>query len=393
MSDSMEYCSVMDMKAARRWRPGHCSSALFAAMLLACSAPTREGNTNSGSGGQTPIGEAGGMGGRTMALGGSPSTSTGGALASGGATGGTSASGSSSGGSNASGGASSSGGQATSGASATAGTASGGSAGAATGGVAGAVSGGVAGTTNGGVAGAASGGVAGAATGGVAGAANGGSAGSGGVAGGASGAGGSAGTDAGKLVLFDGKNLSAWQHTDGSAVRWRLLTEESAMEVVPGTGNIITKQKFGSMFLHIEYWTPALPASVTGQSRGNSGIYVKRAYEFQVLDSFGQPISDDTCGAIYKTSKPLVSACYGAEMWNTYEIEFKDSTWSGNTKTMPAVAVSVHLNGQLVQENVRLTVDPTTSGIADAPGPQPLMLQDHDANGRVRYRNIWVIPR
>jgi hypothetical protein len=49
------------------------------------------------------------------------------------------------------------------------------------------------------------------------------------------------------------------------------------------------------------------------------------------------------------------------------------------------------LNGQLVQQNVSLTVDPTTSGIADAPGPQPLMLQDHDAS--VRYRNIWLIPR
>ncbi|HEY8946091.1 MAG TPA: DUF1080 domain-containing protein, partial [Polyangiaceae bacterium] len=146
--------------------------------------------------------------------------------------------------------------------------------------------------------------------------------------------------------------------------------------------------------LHIEYSTPALPANVTGQSRGNSGIYVKRAYEFQVLDSFGLPPADDTCGAIYKTKVPLVSACFGAEMWNTYEIEFRDSVWSAQgTKTEPAVAVSVHLNGQLVHQNVRLTIDPTQAGTPDAAGPQPLMLQDHDPQGKVRYRNIWLIPR
>ena len=207
------------------------------------------------------------------------------------------------------------------------------------------------------------------------------------------GSGGSGGTE-GKVVLFDGKNLDAWQSVNGGAARWQLLPDERAMEVDPGTGNIITKQEFGSMFLHVEYWTPSYPASVTGQSRGNSGIYVKRAYEFQVLDSFGAPPAIDTCGAIYETSAPLVSACFGAETWNTYEIEFRDSTWNDQGgKTGPAVAVSVHLNGQLVQENVRLTNDPTRAGTADAPGPQPLMLQDHDAQGRVRYRNIWVIPR
>jgi hypothetical protein len=270
-----------------------------------------------------------------------------------------------------------------------AGAAPGGTAGAAPGGTAGVAPGGTAGVAPGGTAGVASGGTAGTASGGTAGGfKNGGGAAGTGIGGAAAG-----GADAGKVVLFDGKNLDAWQHANGSTAGWRLVADAAAMEVAPGTGNIITKQKFGSMFLHIEYWTPAYAASVTGQSRGNSGIYVKRAYEFQVLDSFGQPIADDSCGAIYKTSRPLVSACYGAETWNTYEIEFKDSTWNGSAKSAPAVAVSVHLNGQLVQENVRLTMDPTTAGVADAPGPQPLMLQDHDANGRVRYRNIWLIPR
>lgn len=181
---------------------------------------------------------------------------------------------------------------------------------------------------------------------------------------------------------------------NGGPAPWRLVSEADAMEVTPGTGNIVTRQRFESMLLHIEYWTPQYPVNVTGQSRGNSGIYLKRAYEMQVLDSFGVPPGVDTCGAVYAISGPLVSACYGAEMWNTYEIDFQSSTWNAQgVKTAPAVIVSARLNGELVQEDVRLMVDFTQAGLPDAPGPQPLMLQDHDPQGRVRYRNIWVIPR
>jgi hypothetical protein len=344
-------------------RLGRYLAALQAACLLACSEDSSSSDTlaSSGAGGETTSGGASAVSGGADGRGGSSSEPSGGRAPNGGA--------------NASGAAT--GGAAGSGAS---------SAGAGGAGITGGVgaSGGRAGATSGG-----GGTSAGAGQGGGSGLSGGaGSAGSAGTP-----SGGSGGSN-GKVVLFDGKNLDAWQSVNGGAARWQLLSDELAMEVDPGTGNIITKQKFGSMFLHVEYWTPAYPASVTGQSRGNSGIYVKRAYEFQVLDSFGAPPAIDTCGAIYETSAPLVSACFGAETWNTYEIEFRDSTWNDQgTKTAPAVAVSVHLNGELVQEEVRLTNDPTRAGTADAPGPQPLMLQDHDAQGRVRYRNIWVIPR
>jgi hypothetical protein len=347
---------------------GRCLAALQAACFLACSEDSSSSDTiaRSGAGGETASGGASTVPSGAAGRGGSSSDASGGSAPNGGVdaragTSGLAAEGGA--GNGGAGGASSEGG----------GGASTGGAGAATGG----------GGTSEVAAGAGQGGASGL-SGGA------GSAGSASTVSG--GTGGSGGSD-GKVVLFDGKNLDAWQSVNGGAARWQLLPDELAMEVDPGAGNIITKQKFGSMFLHVEYWTPAYPANVTGQSRGNSGIYVKRAYEFQVLDTFGAPPAIDTCGAIYETSAPLVSACSGAETWNTYEIEFKDSTWNDQSKTAPAVAVSVHLNGQLVQENVRLTNDPTRAGTADAPGPQPLMLQDHDAQGRVRYRNIWVIPR
>ena len=193
----------------------------------------------------------------------------------------------------------------------------------------------------------------------------------------------------GKTVLFDGTSLDQWQATSsGKAAPWRLDAAEKVVEVVPGQGNIQSKAEFESICLHIEYLTPMYPPSVTGQERGNSGIYLKRAYEMQVLDSAGQPAAINTCGAVYGVRAPLVVACNEQLVWNTYEIEFKASQWAGNDKTSNAVIVSATLNGELVQQNVELDVTSTEAGQPDAPGSKPLMLQDH--NNPVRFRNIWI---
>ena len=157
--------------------------------------------------------------------------------------------------------------------------------------------------------------------------------------------------------------------------------------------NMQTSMKFDDICLHVEYMTPMYAASVTGQARGNSGIYLRRAYELQVLDSYGQPPLIDGCGAVYDISPPLVVACNMQLVWNTYEIEFKASQWDASgQKTKNASVVLVTLNGQVVQRNVDVNVSMTTSGQADRSGPQPFMLQDH--GNAVRYRNIWAkIPR
>ncbi len=200
-----------------------------------------------------------------------------------------------------------------------------------------------------------------------------------------------------RIVLFDGTSLDQWKKlgTDEPA-HWRLV-DDGSMEVVPiePPTNIQTRMSFEALCIHLEYMTPSYPASITGQDRGNSGVYVKSAYEMQVLDSVGQPAGIDTCGAVYGISAPLVVACHEQLVWNTYQIEFKPSVWDDNgNKIENAMFVNVTLNGELVQKDVVL--DPpegfTPAGVPDAPGPQPLMLQDH--RNLVRFRNIWVkVPR
>jgi hypothetical protein len=195
----------------------------------------------------------------------------------------------------------------------------------------------------------------------------------------------------GRITLFDGTTLTGWQNsTTGGAAEWRLVGDGS-MEIVPmnPSANVETTMKFEDLCLHLEYLTPMYPANVTGQERGNSGIYVKRSYEMQVLDSFGQPPAIDGCGAVYSVSPPLVVACNMQLVWNTYEIEFKASRWSASgAKIENARFVSATLNGMVVQRDVELDVSSTTAGEPDAPGPQALMLQDH--GNAVRFRNIWA---
>jgi hypothetical protein len=221
----------------------------------------------------------------------------------------------------------------------------------------------------------------------------------GGGAGGLAGGGGSTGCDwtseDGKVVLFDGTGLAGWQNaTAGGTAQWRLVGDGS-MEVVPmnPSTNIQTSMKFDDLCLHLEYMTPMYAASVTGQQRGNSGVYFRRAYEMQVLDSYGQPPQIDGCGAIYGISPPLVVACNMQLVWNTYEIEFKAARWdAAGNKTQIAIFVRATLNGKVVQRDVELELSMTTAGQPDASGPQPFMLQDH--GNLVRYRNIWAkIPR
>ena len=102
------------------------------------------------------------------------------------------------------------------------------------------------------------------------------------------------------IVLFDGSGLSKWEtYLKGKLVDTKWKVENGYMEVVPATGSIQTKDKFGDIQLHVEW---AAPAEVKGnsQGRGNSGILLMSRYEIQVLDSYDNPTyADGQAAAIY----------------------------------------------------------------------------------------------
>ena len=193
------------------------------------------------------------------------------------------------------------------------------------------------------------------------------------------------------IVLFDGKNLDAW---DKQA--WT-VNDDGSMTVKPGSGDMGTKQKFGSVQLHIEFATPAeVDKNETGQARGNSGVFLMNHYEVQVLDSYDNvTYFDGQCAGIYKQRAPMVNVCRKPGEWQSYDIiftrpELKIEDGKVVEVIRPAVITVIH-NGVLVVMNHEIEGD-TYYHIAPhyvAHGDkEPIRLQDH--GNLMKFRNIWV---
>ena len=187
------------------------------------------------------------------------------------------------------------------------------------------------------------------------------------------------------IVLFDGKDLSQWQTPQRG--NWKVAN--GYLEVAPGAGDLETKQKFGSMQLHIEW---AAPVEIRGnsQNRGNSGIFLQGRYEIQVLDSDQNPTyADGQAGAIYGQWPPLANATRKPGEWQIYDIVFEAPVFSGGTLVKPAYA-TVFLNGVLLHNHKELMGATVHRQLAKYTphGDEALVLQDHQQP--VRYRNIWI---
>jgi Domain of Unknown Function (DUF1080)/Gluconate 2-dehydrogenase subunit 3 len=192
------------------------------------------------------------------------------------------------------------------------------------------------------------------------------------------------------VVLFDGKDLSAWKSKkDGSPAKWKV--ENGYMEVVKGTGYVETVQGFGDCQLHVEWMAPSPPVG-QDQDRGNSGVFLMGIYEIQVLDSSGNvTYPDGQAAAVYGQYPPLVNASRPPGEWQTYDIVFHGPRFDADGKVTRKARVTVLHNGVLVQDDVEL-VGPTANKARPPytahPAKLPLGLQDHDHP--VRFRNIWI---
>ncbi len=192
----------------------------------------------------------------------------------------------------------------------------------------------------------------------------------------------------GALILFNGNSLDEWVKVDGkTAPGWKVLPG-GVLKVVPKQGNLITRHRFDGHFkLHVEFRVPYVPTA-KGQARGNSGIYLQGRYEVQILDSYGLKSQDNDCGGIYNVAAPRVNACKAPTVWQSYDIDFRAPRFANGKRTEIA-RISVVQNGVLIQDDIAIPLDNTTSGLGGNPStPGPIMLQDH--GNLVQYRNIWL---
>jgi hypothetical protein len=189
------------------------------------------------------------------------------------------------------------------------------------------------------------------------------------------------------IVLFDGTNLDAWDDGKGNPPKWTV--RDGFFECGKKSGTIQTRQKFGSVQLHIEW---ASPSEVKGssQGRGNSGVYLAGLYEVQVQDNYDNlTYPDGQASSLYGFRPPRVNVSRRPGEWQAYDIIFEMPEFSDGKVVKKALITVLH-NGVVTQHGVEI---PGILGHKKTQpyrvhGPGHIKLQDH--GNPVRYRNIWI---
>lgn len=194
------------------------------------------------------------------------------------------------------------------------------------------------------------------------------------------------------IVLFDGSNLDQWiTARDSTAAQWS-LNGDGSMTVKDKTGDIQTKQSFGSVQMHVE-WRSSPENTAKGQARSNSGVYLQNRYEIQVLNNNDNPTYvNGQAASIYKQSPPLVQALVPTGEWNSYDIIYHAPAFNESGEKTKSATITLLHNGVLVQDHFSIQGTSEYIGLPknDAHGPAPIKLQDHSDNSGVSYRNIWI---
>jgi len=189
------------------------------------------------------------------------------------------------------------------------------------------------------------------------------------------------------IILFGGGDLSKWESGNGGPAKWAV--KDGVMEVVPSSGELRTKDKFGDCQLHLEW---AAPKEVKGdsQGRGNSGVFLMGVVELQILDSYNNiTYADGHAGSVYGVNPPMVNPVRPPGEFQVYDIVFRRPIYKGGQALDPG-HVTVFLNGVLIQDHTALegpTGHMTRSKLRPFPDKGPLALQDH--GNPTRFRNIW----
>ena len=200
------------------------------------------------------------------------------------------------------------------------------------------------------------------------------------------------------IVLFDGENLDEWVSAENPSQPAKWIVNGGVVTVNKKAGDIQTKRNFTDYQLHIEYQIPTT-IKETGQSRGNSGIFLATlpsgsGYELQVLDNYqNTTYVNGQAASIYKQSAPLVNACRPPGEWQTFDVIWTAPRFNENRILTSLARVTVFHNGVLVQNNTVVLGDTPYIGhpAYRVHGPLPIKLQSHgDPSDPISFKNIWV---
>ncbi|NCP63547.1 MAG: DUF1080 domain-containing protein [Paraglaciecola sp.] len=190
------------------------------------------------------------------------------------------------------------------------------------------------------------------------------------------------------VLIGDGKALSQWQALKGGEPQWKVTGD--TITVKPETGDIVSKQSFCDIQLHLEWKTPTDVAGKESQQRNNSGVFLQQRYEIQILDSYNnRTYANGQTGSVYKQTIPLANAMRPPGEWQVYDIIFQAPRFEGERLTRPGFVTVIH-NGVLLQNHTEIQGSTEWIGPPSykTHGCAPLQLQDH--GNLVSFRNMWV---
>jgi hypothetical protein len=181
------------------------------------------------------------------------------------------------------------------------------------------------------------------------------------------------------IALFDGRSTDQFEDRPAPKV-----TDDGLL-----VAGVLTKMPVAAFHMHLEFRTPYMPTA-RDQARGNSGVYIQRRYEVQILDSFGLDGAFNEAGSLYRQMPPDLNMAFPPLTWQTYDIWFTPPRFAedGKTKTANARITVLH-NGVPVHWHREITAK-TGGGQQEGPQPLPIQLQDH--GNPVMFRNIWIVP-
>ena len=167
------------------------------------------------------------------------------------------------------------------------------------------------------------------------------------------------------IVLFNGSDMSKWQHWDLSAepiamlpdaravtpspkfkkARWEV--KDGAMEARPGYGSILTKKSFGNYRLHLDFLIPDEPDYIPARYKGSGGIFLDGRYEIKLLDSYGKQPTAISNGSVFRQVAPISNPSKPVNTWQSLDIEFRQDL--GNRPQ-----ITVFLNGTRIHDKVKI---------------------------------------
>ena len=175
---------------------------------------------------------------------------------------------------------------------------------------------------------------------------------------------------------------------ESKKVKSQWVFDEGVLTASPKWDSLVTPDVYSDFRMPVEFNVNSVP-KVDAEKNGNSGNYIQKRYELQILNSHGvseEDYKDSYAGSLYRQKKPDQLVSKPAGEWQSYDIGFRAARFEDG-KRVDNARISVQQNGILIHDDYALT-NKTGAGQKEGPAPGPIKFQGH--HNPVKFRNCWI---